>query len=153
MTRISRGIGTVVGIFICQEAGAPMQEVQEVEAIAGLGLAGDRYAIGKGSWNKDKVGKRQVTFFNSHFLLGKGFGPKETRRNILTSGIELMSLIGSEFSIGDALFRGVKYCEPCERPSNLLKKRGFESSFQDCGGLIAEVLTTGIIHLGQTIIS
>ena len=52
--------GTVVGICVSPAAGVPMQSVTDVEAIAGQGLAGDRYARGEGSSNKGRPGKRQV---------------------------------------------------------------------------------------------
>ena len=53
--------GTVKAICIGPVAGGPMQEIAEVEAIAGQGLNGDRYTTGEGSFNKGKQGVRQVT--------------------------------------------------------------------------------------------
>ena len=50
----------VVAICICPVAGDTMRRVQEVQAIAGQGLAGDRYATGEGSFNKLRQGKRQL---------------------------------------------------------------------------------------------
>ncbi len=43
--------GTVEAIFIAPSAGEPMQVLLEVEAIAGLGLAGDRYLEGTGYYS------------------------------------------------------------------------------------------------------
>jgi hypothetical protein len=37
-------VGVVEAIFVTGAGGAPMRRVDEVEAIAGAGLAGDRYA-------------------------------------------------------------------------------------------------------------
>lgn len=45
--------GTVKAICIGPVAGGPMQEIMEVEAIAGQGLKGDRYATCEGSFNKN----------------------------------------------------------------------------------------------------
>jgi hypothetical protein len=111
--------GFVVAIFVAPTAGAPMCALGEVEAVAGAGLTGDRYSTGHGSFNKDKPGRRQVTLINEIFFPGSGFLFAESRRNLVTSGVELMWLIEREFQIGAARFKGLKYCDPCPRPSML----------------------------------
>ncbi len=72
-------------------------------ADAGLGLRGDRYSTGNGSFNKDKPGSRQVTIMNSIFFEGSGFEFKDSRRNLFVEGVELMWLIGRDFQIGTAV--------------------------------------------------
>lgn len=145
--------GTVKGICLGLFAGGSMYNVAEVEAIAGQGLKDDRYSTGEGSFNKDKQGKRQVTLMNSIFFEGSGFEFKDSRRNIFVEGVELMWLIGREFQIGTARFRGVKYCDPCTRPSKLSgKTRSFKETFLDRGGLIAEVIEGGMIKIDDQLI-
>lgn len=145
--------GIVKAICISPVAGEPMQEIIEVEAIAGQGLKGDRYSIGTGSFNKDKQGVRQVTLMNSIFFAGSGFEFKDSRRNLFVEGVELMWLIGREFQVGTARFRGVKYCDPCTRPNKLSgKAMSFKETFFDRGGLIAEIIKDGIIRVGDQII-
>ena len=138
--------GEVLEIFVSQYAGERMQRVKTAEAERGRGLKGDRYAEGAGSWNKGEIGKRQVTLINSIFFHHSGFRYEHSRRNIITHNIELMTLIGQEFRIGEALFRGVEYCKPCEKPGT-----NFENMFQDRGGLIAEVLESGLISVRSRI--
>lgn len=145
---------TVVALFVCPNAGEPMQEITEVEAIAGAGLKGDRYANSAGSFNKNKPGARQVTLINAVFFPGSGFDYADSRRNIVTSGVELMWLIGREFRIGTAKIRGIKYCDPCDRPTALSgKTKSFRETFSDRGGLIAEIIENGIIKRGDPIIT
>lgn len=146
--------GSVTAICISPAAGDPMQMVSEVMAIAGAGLQGDRYASGKGSFNKDTgVGNRQVTFINARFFVGSGFRFDQSRRNILASGVELMWLIGREFQAGEARFRGIKYCDPCSRPARLAGSQiSFMNRFSDCGGLVAEVLEGGLVRVDDLII-
>lgn len=145
--------GTVEAIFICLKAGEPMQKVEEIRALLGEGLQGDRYATGEGSFNKGDQGKRQVTLINDLFFEGSGFELAESRRNIVTRGIELMSLIGRDFQIGKASFHGVKYCNPCTRPNTLSgNKRSFREAFFDRGGLIARVIEGGLIRTGDQIV-
>lgn len=146
--------GTVTAICICPAAGRPMQKVLEVEAITNAGLKEDRYCTGEGSFNKGVPGKRQVTLINGIFFVGSGFEYTDSRRNIVTIGIELMWLIGREFQIGTARLRGVKYCDPCNRPSELSGKgKSFKDTFFDRGGLIAEVSEGGVIKVGDLITS
>lgn len=145
--------GAVVSICISPVAGAAMHQVQEVEAIAGQGLAGDRYARGEGSFNRGEQGRRQVTLINALFVKGSGFAYTQTRRNITVRGIELMDQIGEVFRIGDVVLRGVKYCDPCMRPTNLSNNPySFRDVFHDRGGIVAEVLEGGFIKVGSIVI-
>ncbi len=145
--------GTVVAICISPLAGGQMQEIEQVEALAGFGLKGDRYASGEGSFNSGNPGKRQVTLMNGIFFGESGFEYIDSRRNTITFGVELMWLIGREFEVGDALLRGVKYCDPCHRPTKLSgKTRSFQEAFFDRGGLVAEVIRGGLIRVDDPII-
>jgi len=146
--------GIVVVICISPVAGEPMEVVAEAEAIAGAGLKGDRYATSEGSFSGRKGGNRQVTLINGKFFSRSGFSYTDSRRNIVTMGVELMGLIGKDFQIGEAVFRGIGYCDPCNRPSKLSgKERSFKEFFSDCGGLTAEIIESGIIKTGDQIIT
>ena len=145
--------GKIVGIFIARDAGGPMLEMPEVTALAQRGLDGDRYCRGEGSFNRERVGRRQVTLINYHFFHGSGFEPVHSRRNLITHGIELMWLIDREFKVGKATLRGVKYCDPCRRPGRLADiSTNFDQVFHDCGGLIAEVILGGLIRKDDPIV-
>ena len=145
--------GVVKAICTSRVAGEPMQEMPEALAIADQGLYGDRYATGDGSFNKGNQGNRQVTLMNAVFFGGSGFQFNESRRNLLVEGVELMWLIGREFQIGSACFRGIKYCDPCQRPSRLSgNAMRFQEVFLDRGGLIAEVIETGLIKVGDEVV-
>lgn len=150
--------GRVTHIFISPNEGEPMQELQTVKAIEQLGLEGDRYAGERGAWSKSKRKViRQVSLIEKEAVnrandsLKNPFLPRETRRNIVISDFPLNSLIGKEFMIGNVRMRGVELCDPCQRPSKLIGKPGFEESFAGLGGLRAEILTTGQITVGDTI--
>jgi MOSC domain-containing protein YiiM len=132
-----------------------MQALTQAEAIAGAGLKGDRYAEAAGSFNKDNPGKRQVTLINQKFFASGGFTPIESRRNIVTSPeVELLYCVGREFTIGTAKFKGVKYCDPCDRPSKLAGKAcSFKEAFLDCGCIIAEILESGTFSVGTEVIT
>ncbi len=163
----------VVAICIASTAGAPMQAVQEVEAIAGAGLRGDRYTTSDGSFNKKSGSwwysvpilgwilawllqrtERQVTLIHATAFEGTSFGFLDSRRNLIVDGeIELSWLIGKKFWVGEVLFLGVKYCDPCNRPNKLLgKEESFKKAFFNQGGLIARVVKGGIIEVNDEVI-
>jgi len=144
--------GTLFGIYIAPEKGARMQKMNEVQAITGQGLAGDRYALGAGSFNTGRPGRRQVTLVNRIFILDSSFDYADTRRNLVVDGIELMDQIGHEFCIDDVVLRGVKYCDPCVRPGKLAGiSASFQTQFADRGGLIAEIIRGGLVRIGSVV--
>jgi hypothetical protein len=143
--------GVIETICIAPRAGAPMQAMAKVELVAGRGIRGDRYFDGIGSFSKNP--QRQVTLINMRFVDGSGFGILETRRSFGVRGTELMWLIGREFDLGSGRLRGVKYCDPCRRPSKLAKKTlKFEEIFEDAGGLVAEVIQDGWVEVGDLLV-
>ena len=151
-------MATVIGLFICADKGLPMLAQQEVKALAGIGLEGDRYANEKGAFSQSKrVTTRHVSLIDASAIaeankgLAEAFTFAETRRNIITQGIDLHTLIGKEFLVGTVVMKGVELCDPCGRPSSLAGKRGFEVAFQQKGGLRAEILTNGVIHINDPI--
>ncbi len=139
----------VFEIFIAQDKGEPMKSVNQVEAIAGVGLEGDRYAMGKGAFSKNLrvirhvtlIGLEHIGIANSGLKMPYSFA--ETRRNIVTENIDVNGLVGREFRIGQAVMRGVELCDPCVRPEKLSGKSGFKESFELLSGIRAEVLETG----------
>ncbi len=139
----------VVGIFICPVARGPMIEIPRcVLALKGKGLRGDRYAsLAGGSFNKDKPGNRQVTLINEAAFGGTPYFWEESRRNIIVRGVDLNRLTGHEFSIGKVRFKAVKYCFPCDIPSDMAHKPSFRLALEERGGIIAEVLNTGWVHV------
>lgn len=145
----------ILNIFVCKDKGEPMYSLEYVEALKGLGLAGDRYALGKGAYSSNNPTKRQVTFIAQEAIeeanrqLKVLFLPEETRRNIVTKGVDLNSLVGKMFQIGSVVFKGTELCDPCKRPASLARKENFKEAFDNKGGLRAEVISGGMITVGE----
>jgi MOSC domain-containing protein YiiM len=138
---------------------APMQDHPRIEAIAGQGLAGDRYATGKGFYTGVKVWDAHVTLIEreafDHLATNDGvvFDPAELRRNLITRGVELESLIGKTFKIGDqAVFRGRKAWPPCMHLAKLSGRREILRCFASQGGIGADVVVGGQISVGDPIL-
>lgn len=147
--------GVVVAIHIGPKRLEPMASVAEVNAIAGAGLEGDRYAREEGSFSK-KLPNNQLTLIEEEALEAAArdyqleFTAAESRRNILTAGIALNHLVGREFRIGKVRLRGLKLCEPCSHLKKLTKKEVI-AALKHRGGLRAEILSGGPIRVGDEI--
>src|SRR5437588_10290084 len=145
-------------IHIAPAASVPMQALAVVEAIAGEGLAGDRYyeKIGFYSPRPTDPGAREVTLFEAEVLddlqrqAGIALSAAEHRRNLTTRGIRLLELLGRQFRIGDVLLEGVKDCPPCEHLQQLTGKP-LLAPLADRGGLRARVLEGGTLRVGDPI--
>ena len=121
----------------------PMVEVQQVECVAGQGLLGDRFCGFKENY------KGQVTFFSSEVfaeVCGKlgisGISPGVTRRNVVTRGVDLNTLIGKEFEVQGVAFMGMSECSPCHWMNTAIAP-GAEAALHGRGGLRARILTDG----------
>ena len=147
----------VVGIFIATDPATPAASVDRVRAIPGVGLEGDRYANGTGSFSKHpQQPDGELTLIQQEHIddfvkeSGVPFAARDARRNIVTTGIDLNALVGREFSIGEVLIRGLRLCEPC----NYLAKRTSPEILRRLvhkGGLRAQILREGNIRMGDEI--
>ena len=81
---------------------------------------------------------------------GIELAPHQTRRNILTRGVDVVELVGRRFQVGDALCYGVKECNPCNHLESVTRP-GVRSGLSGRGGLRADVLTGGHIRVGDRI--
>jgi MOSC domain-containing protein YiiM len=124
-------------------------EVQSVNVTVASGLEGDHFSSTRST-------KRQVTFIQKEHLdavgsiLGKEVDPLLTRRNIIISGINLLSLKNQRFQVGTAVFEGTGECHPCSRMEENLGAGGY-NAMRGHGGLTARVLEDGEIHPGDEV--
>lgn len=121
----------------------PIIEVAEIECVAGRGIRGDRFYDYKENY------KGQITFFamEVHDALCRELkltdkSPAGYRRNVITEGEDLNSLIGQEFEIQGARFRGMVECAPCYWMDQAFAP-GTEDFLKGRGGLRAAILTDG----------
>jgi MOSC domain-containing protein YiiM len=147
--------GTVDSVHIASAAKAPMQAVNQVAAIPGAGLQGDRYFLQQGTFYKPEpdfeltlIEVEAIEAIKREYNLDLGAG--EARRNVVTRGVPLNHLVGREFTVGGVKVRGIRLCEPC---SHLEALTGLPviKGLRHRGGLRAQILTQGVIRVGDSI--
>ena len=151
------GTGSVVALFMVDRMSAPMKQVEQFIALAGRGIEGARYFLGTGTYSKKPEPGRQVTLIESEVLeaLKDRFGitvkPEESRRNVLTRGIEINDLVGAEFLVGTVRLRAHRITQPCLYLEKLLDQPGLYKELWDQGGISCEILSDGVIKEGDII--
>jgi MOSC domain-containing protein YiiM len=142
-------IGTVAAILITANAEAPLSRVEETEALAGRGLAGDRYAAGRGTFSGPGRGY-QLTLVEADVLDEIQLPWDHARRNIVTRGMSLNGLVGQRFRIGPVECVGRRLAEPCAHLEKLARP-GLLRPLVHRGGLRADIVEGGVIRVGDEI--
>ncbi|MCH7579682.1 MAG: MOSC domain-containing protein [Chloroflexi bacterium] len=146
--------GTVVLISIARAGGDATASTDQVRAVAGRGLEGDRYFNNAGTFSNSPGAGRAVTLIESEAIdavardCGCELDYKDTRRNIVTRGVALNDLIDREFRVGGVRLRGVRLCEPCKVS---FPDANVKEALVSRGGLRADILTDGEIRVGDSI--
>jgi MOSC domain-containing protein YiiM len=142
--------GRVEGIFIAGEKKQLPAPVERVRAFAGRGLEGNRY------FYEQAPPGRALTLIAAEALAegaagsGVELGAGESRRNVLTSGIDLNALVGERFRVGDVECVGVELCEPCTTLEGMTRP-GVIKAYVHRAGLNADILTDGEIAVGDAV--
>jgi MOSC domain-containing protein YiiM len=151
-------VGRIEAIHLADAAGGPMRAVPRVRAIAGVGLEGDRYATGTGTYSPDPRTDRHLTLIEAEEIeaLAERDGillePGETRRNVTTRGIRLNDLVGRRFRVGGIECEATRLCEPCQGLTDHIGKPVLKP-LAHRAGLRALILTDGEIALGDEIVA
>ncbi len=152
-------MGRLVSIHISGAAGAPMQAVEAVRALPGLGLAGDRYQLGTGSYSGKPGTGRECTLIELEAPealereLDLQVEPGLARRNLVTEGVALNHLVDREFTVGAVRLRGVRFCEPCKGLAEATGLPAILPGLIHRGGLRCEILSEGELRVGDPIAS
>ena len=146
--------GTLVGIFVSDAAGAPMRALEEVEALVGAGLAGDRYAAGQGHWRR--TDGCEVTLVTAEDMdrasrrSGIPFDAGEHRRNLVVRGIALAAFRRRRVRIGEVLLEFHRLRPPCGYLDRVYRP-GAGKALGKGAGIGLRVLRGGRMRLGDTV--
>lgn len=149
--------GSVVSLHITPAVGEPMQPLEDAHAVPGRGLEGDRYYLGTGYFSANHGPDYELSLIeletieslneehpNLHLAAG------DARRNVVTQSVPLNHLVHKTFRVGEVVLRGMRLCEPCLHIAELTHHNVL-SGLIHRGGLRAQILTEGIIRVGDTI--
>jgi len=142
------GRGAVVAVLLAPRAEEPLVETDEAEAVAGRGLAGDRYGEGKGTFSGGRG--YELTLVEAEVLDELGLPWPEARRNIVTSGVSLNALVGRRFRIGPVECIGRRLAEPCAHLERV-SRPGLLRPLVHRGGLRADIVSDGRIRVGDEV--
>ncbi|HXD21252.1 MAG TPA: MOSC domain-containing protein [Vicinamibacterales bacterium] len=137
-------------------ASAAMAELPEARLVGGVGIEGDRYATGLGTYSKKPHIDRQVTLIEVEVLealardRGIPLAPHEHRRNLTTRGVPLGHLVGHYFRVGDCVLYGGRLNVPCLYLETLLGKKVFKPLINR-SGLNCRIVLGGTIRSRQRI--
>jgi MOSC domain-containing protein YiiM len=136
--------GLVEAITLVKDESGAIERVEAVEATAGAGLEGD--------YHHDLTLIEAETLEGLWTETGIHLGPHDTRRNVLTRGIDLNALVGRRFTVGGVEAEGVELAEPCTKLQRLTEQPGVLRGLVHRGGLRANVVSGGRIVVGDSVI-
>lgn len=134
-----------------------MQRVEAVRGLKDLGLDGDRYAAGTGSFSRWPGHRRQVTLISAEALAAAQDGfdvaldDGQHRRNLVVSGVDLPSLVKRQFQVGEAVLEGVQVCAPCKYLVRVTEQPAIFDALVKRGGLRARIVKGGWLRQGDVV--
>jgi len=127
----------------------PTQEVDRIRCRSGRGVEGDRFFDYKSDY------RGQITFFDfqvyaelKQVFAVSGLSAGAFRRNAVVEGMDLKSLIGARFSLGEAEFEGCAEASPCHWMNQAVAP-GAEEWLKGRGGLRAKITRDGELSVGS----
>jgi MOSC domain-containing protein YiiM len=136
-------MGKVEAITLVVDEDGVTRTVEAVDADAGRGLDGDCHADLTLIAAESLEGLREDT--------GIELTGQQSRRNVLTRGIDLNALVGRRFTVGDVEAVGVELAEPCTKLQRISGEPGVLRGLVHRGGLRADVVSSGRIQVGDAV--
>ena len=146
-------MGKVREIGISENKSSKIVNVNDVEAIKGKGLVGEKHFKEN---NKKRIQITLIEIENiNHYnkITGTQITAINFLRNIVTEGIQLNVLVDKEFFIGLVKVKAHDLCRPCKYLQETLQQKNIVKEFLRTGGLRCEILSSGKICVDDQIIS
>jgi MOSC domain-containing protein YiiM len=137
---------TVEAIHLGKKRVPELRAVEEVVAVAGKGLEGDRHFHAEGA-----PAGQAITLVEAEVVEDAGLAPGETRRQVTVRGVRLNDLVGKRFRVGEVECVGVELCEPCSHLESMTRP-GIMKELVHRAGINADVVVGGTIRIGDTVV-
>jgi len=117
----------------------------------GKGIVNDRY------YGNFKEKKEQVTLISLEEInkfnrqINQNIEPKDFRRNIIVSGVDLNQLINKQIKINNITLKIHEICQPCKYLQDQLKIHSLVKILINKSGVRAEIITSGMLSVGDKI--
>ena len=141
----------VLKIGITKNNNQKIQEVTSIKVLANQGVVGDRHfkEFNDPFSQITLIESENIDFYNIKFGLNIPY--VDFRRNIVTKGIQLNSLIGKKIKIGNVELEGIDLCRPCRHLNEILNQDNIIKEFLRKGGLRCQILSSSSINVGDEI--
>jgi MOSC domain-containing protein YiiM len=144
-------MGKIEAISITNISEANTFYVNQAYLEKGKGIVNDRY------YENFKEKKEQVTLINLEEInnfnkqVQQNIEPKDFRRNIIVSGIDLNKLIDKQIKINQVILKIHEICQPCKYLQDKLKLPRLVKLLVNKSGVRAEIITSGNLSVGDKI--
>jgi MOSC domain-containing protein YiiM len=150
-------VAVVERILIRSEPAGRSHDVQRASALEGLGLQGDRYFNGEGTFFEEGKPGQALTLIEAEALeglladTGIALDAQDAGRNLVIRGADLNALVGKRFRLGDVECRGDRLCDPC---ATLARRTdpGVLRGLAHRGGLRADIVRGGELAVGAELV-
>lgn len=157
--------GVVEDMYISPASAAPMQAKTVATLIAGVGIEGDRYATGKGTYSASFLSEpgRHVTIVSSDAVEEALQTSKmevfeyrsQLRRNIIVGGIAakaLNDMVGHHVTLGATARLFVhRRNVPCKYREAQCQRPGLMNNLWEACGVCCEIVEGGKVKIGDTL--
>jgi len=144
-------MGKIEAISITNISEANTFYVNQAYLEKGKGIVNDRY------YENFKEKKEQVTLISLEEInafnnqVNQNIEPKDFRRNIIVSGIDLNKLIDKQIKINQVILKIHEICQPCKYLQDRLKLPSLVKLLVNKSGVRAEIIKSGNLSVGDTI--
>uniref|UniRef100_A0A7R9VQ11 MOSC domain-containing protein n=1 Tax=Pseudictyota dubia TaxID=2749911 RepID=A0A7R9VQ11_9STRA len=151
-------------IYVSPKSAAPMESRKVATLIAGVGIEGDRYALGKGTYSASFMSEpgRNLTMVSSDAIeevLAKtnmeSFEYRsQLRRNIIVGGLNaavLNAMVGHEVALGSCRLFVHRMNVPCKYREAQCKRPGLRNNMWEACGICCEIIKGGTVSVGDTV--
>lgn len=144
-------MGKIEAINISNISEANTFYVNQAYLEKGKGIVNDRY------YENFKEKKEQVTLISLEEInafnnqVNQNIEPKDFRRNIIVSGIDLNKLIDKQIKINQVILKIHEICQPCKYLQDRLKLPSLVKLLVNKSGVRAEIIKSGNLSIGDTI--